>query len=93
MNLHRFSLAAATLLALSHLPAGETRSRLDKNPIDNNPPIPPTPIFVEPPALNRFGVLATGGFGVDAEFVSDVFTKSLFSRICGCPGGAIHLES
>lgn len=49
MNLHRFSLAAATLLALSHLPAGETRSRLDKNPIDNNPPIPPTPIFVEPP--------------------------------------------
>ncbi len=44
-----------------------------------NPKNPPPPVIPPPPVLrlpmNRIGVMATGGFNVETEFVSDAFVK------------------
>lgn len=73
MHTVRFCLTALLLLTVHPLSAGEPHRAVGKNP--KNPPLPPLPPPVLAPELNRFGILGTGGFGVEAEFVSDAFIK------------------
>lgn len=72
-----FALTLFTLLACFTAFAGEPTTRPDKNPKNpKNPPPPVIPPIIEvDPPKHRLGVLATGGFGIEAEFVSDAFVK------------------
>lgn len=72
MNHRRLIFGALLLMALTQFSPGGPSPKNPKNPPPA--PIPPPPLIINLPK-NRVGVMATGGFGVETEFVSDAFVK------------------
>lgn len=80
MNRSFLLVLGAGLLSSLVLPSsGGPSPHSSKNPTaPKNPPLlqPPPPILqLPPPPQNRFGVVGTGGFGIEAEFLTEAYIK------------------